>query len=95
MQEATLTLQEINSFRYLQKINLYIPSWKLMILSVYSFQISGDMLPNEGEVYFYGQQGAEDHPTGLGFSRSPGDNAGLLHWNPGNVLTEKKKQSGH
>ena len=50
----------------------------------YSFQIFSNMLPNEGEVYFYGQQGAEDHSTGLGFRHGSGDNASLLCGNEGN-----------
>ena len=31
-----LALQEINCLRSIQEINLYIPSWKLMILSIYT-----------------------------------------------------------
>ena len=45
------------------------------------------MLPNEGKVYFYGQQGEEDHCTGLGFCHGSSDNAGLLRGNSGNVIT--------
>ena len=44
-----LALQEINSLRSLQEINLYIPSRNLMILSVYN----GFILTDSNLLYFY------------------------------------------